>query len=73
MQITRQSQWSGQIRTLDIPVTYDQLYEWGRGALIQDAMPNLSPDQREFILTGITAEEWREMWHREDELEEIHA
>lgn len=67
MQITRQSQWSGQIRTLDIPVTYDQLYEWQRGTLIQNAMPNLTPDQREFLMTGITAEEWEEMWNREDD------
>lgn len=66
MKITRQSAWSGQVRTLDIPVTYDQLYEWERGALIQDAMPNLSPFQREFILTGITAEEWDEMYKRDE-------
>lgn len=67
MQITRQSVWSGQVRTLDIPVTYDQLYEWQRGTLIQNAMPNLTPDQREFLITGMTAEEWREMWNREDD------
>jgi len=27
--------------------------------LIQDAFPELSPDEREFILTGITSEEWK--------------
>lgn len=73
MLITRQSVWSGQVRTLDIPVTYDQLYEWQRGTLIQNAMPNLTPDQREFLITGITAEEWEEMWNREDELEDDNA
>jgi hypothetical protein len=26
--------------------------------LIQEAMPNLSADDREFIMTGITPEEW---------------
>ena len=25
---------------------------------IQEAMPHLTPDEREFIMTGITAEEW---------------
>ena len=29
-----------------------------RGALVQEAFPNLSAAEREFILTGITAEEW---------------
>lgn len=66
MLITRQSAWSGQVRTLDIPVTYDQLYEWERGTLIQNAMPNLTPDQREFLMTGITAEEWDEMFERDE-------
>ena len=29
---------------------------------IQDAMPNLTPDEREFIKTGITPKEWDEMF-----------
>lgn len=66
MLITRQSQWSGQVRTLDIPVTYDQLYEWERGTLIQNAMPNLTAGQREFLMTGIIAEEWGEMLERDE-------
>ena len=74
MLITRQSQWSGIIRTLDIPVTYDQLYEWQqRGAMIQNAMPNLTADQREFLMTGVTAEEWKEMWGDEDIVEDGNA
>ena len=66
MLITRQSQWSGQVRTLDIPVTYDQLYEWERGTLIQNAMPNLTAGQREFLMTGIIAEGWGEMLERDE-------
>lgn len=67
MLITRQSTWSGKVRTLDIPVTYEQLYEWERGTLIQNAMPNLTADQREFLMTGITAEEWDEMFERDED------
>ncbi len=68
MFITRQSQWSGITRTLDIPVTHEQLYEWQqRGAMIQNAMPNLTAAQREFLMTGVTEEEWKEMWGKEDE------
>ena len=67
MLITRQSSWSGKVRTLDIPVTYEQLYEWERGTLIQNAMPNLTADQREFLMTGVTAEEWDEMFERDED------
>ena len=35
-----------------------QLAEWEAGTLIQNAMPSLSADDREFIMTGITPEEW---------------
>jgi hypothetical protein len=44
----------------DIPVTQEQLDAWARGMLIQQAMPDLTPDQREFIMTGITPAEWDE-------------
>ena len=61
MQITRQSLLSGKTRTLEIPVTSEQLDNWKTGAAIQNVMPELDPDLREFIMTGITAEEWLEM------------
>lgn len=62
MKITRTSPVSGVTRTLDIPVTQAQLDSWSAGKLIQDAMPNLSADDREFIMTGITPEEWEAMF-----------
>lgn len=31
---------------------------WQNGALIQNAMPELTADEREFLLTGMTPEEW---------------
>jgi hypothetical protein len=58
MLITKKSILSGIERTLDIPVTQEELDKWNSGMLIQEAMPNLSPDQREFILTGIVSDEW---------------
>jgi len=30
-------------------------------------MPNLSPEDREFLMTGITAKEWDSMFSDEDE------
>jgi hypothetical protein len=62
MLITRISPFSGNTISLDIPVTQAQLDAWASGSLIQDAMPNLSADEREFIMTGITAQEWDDMF-----------
>ncbi len=59
MQITRTSMVSGKTHTLDLPVTPEQLEAFTSGRLlIQEALPHLSDDDREFILTGITSEEW---------------
>lgn len=58
MKITRTSPISGISRTIDLPVTVEQYHEWQCGALIQNIMPHLSEDEREFIISGITAEEW---------------
>lgn len=58
MKITRTSPFSGEVNTKEIDVTEEQLDKWSNGMLIQNAMPNLSADDREFIKTGITAEEW---------------
>lgn len=60
MNITRTSAFTGITRTLDLPVTDQQLesYYGPRRLLIQDAFPNLTPDQREFIKLGVTEEEW---------------
>jgi len=53
---------SGARNTREIPVTREQLDAWNSGVLIQNAMPNLSADDREFIKTGITPEEWEDLF-----------
>ena len=58
MLVTVTSVLSGVTRTMDLPIMYDQLCLWRDGMLIQDAMPNLSADEREFLITGITPDEW---------------
>ncbi len=76
MQITRTSLISGIERTLEISVTEEQLQRWQAGELIQRAMPNLQPADREFIMTGITDSEWEyvdtiEDFDDEDDFEDI--
>ena len=67
MKISKVSALSGKIHTLDINVTYEQIEEWHNGMLIQEAMPNVSADEREFIKTGITPEEWNEFFGEGEE------
>jgi len=67
MKIERTSAMSGVTRTLDLPVTQEQLDAWKGGELIQNAMPHLSADEREFIMTGITNEEWGKLFNIDEE------
>jgi len=47
MLITRKSMHSGITRTLDLPVTQEEMRAYMSGELIQVAFPNLSADARE--------------------------
>ena len=58
MEITRVSKLSGIERTIDLNVTENQYNAWRSGVKIQDAMPNLNTAEREFIISGVTDEEW---------------
>ena len=58
MIITKVSMLSKIERSLDLDVTTEEMEAWKSGMLIQDAMPRLNENEREFIMTGITAEEW---------------
>ena len=60
MKITRKSPFSGKEHTMDLDVTEEQLIRWKGGQLIQNVFPHLSPDEREFLMTGITPQEWEE-------------
>lgn len=61
MKITRRSLVSGVERTLDLDITESQIRAWKDGMLAQNAFPNLSADDREFVMTGIVREEWEKL------------
>jgi Na+-transporting NADH:ubiquinone oxidoreductase subunit NqrF len=67
MQITKTSPVTGQSNTREIDVTEQQLIDWRNGALIQTVMPSLSKEDREFIMTGTTPEDWETMFADEEE------
>lgn len=58
MKITRTSFLSGLTRTREIDVTQEQLDRWEAGEHIQNVAPHLSASDREFIISGITDDEW---------------
>ena len=58
MNITRTSRLTGKTSVMDLKITQAQLDAWVNGMLIQDAMPQLPPEHREFLMTGITPDEW---------------
>ncbi|WP_299821280.1 hypothetical protein [uncultured Jannaschia sp.] len=73
MKITRTSRLTGTERTREIDLTPAQLAAWEGGEFIQDATPHLSDADREFVMTGITAEEWTAAFgDDEEETASIH-
>lgn len=67
MLITKRSNATGKVHTLELPVTVRQIDDWIEGgASIQNALPHLNVGQREFLLSGITPEEWNEIFKDED-------
>ena len=68
MYIKRKSVISGIERTRSIPVNPDDYISWQAGlGSVQDLMPYLSGNDREFILSGITPEEWDEAFAENEE------
>ena len=67
MQIARKSPFTGKVNTMEISVTEEQMEEVSSGRwLIQDILHNLTADEREFIMTGYTQEDWDNMFADEE-------
>lgn len=75
--LTRRSPLSGKEHTIELPIdegTFNQAEaNRQRGMLIQHAYPMLSDEQREFILTGITPEEWNDAFAEAEEEDPDHG
>lgn len=67
MKIYRVSPITGQTNVMDLNITQDQYSDWQDGKLIQDTMPHLTPDEREFLLSGCTKEDWDTLFGDDDE------
>jgi hypothetical protein len=63
---------SGKEHEMDIPADPLKLLRWVKGDIdehVQDYFPELNADQREFLITGITPDEWDEIFKDEEDEE----
>lgn len=71
MKITRVSGTTGKTHDMEIDITPQQIDDCQQGkGLIQEIMPNLTADEREFFITGIISEEWDDIFKSEKEWDE---
>lgn len=62
MKVTRRSTLTGKENTRDIPLTQEEFTKVeNRHEPIQNIVPHLSADDREFLISGCTPEEWKSM------------
>ena len=62
MTITMTHPVTGKDNDMELDVTNEQLQAWETGTLIQEAMPNLTADEREFLITGLLPGEFERMF-----------
>ena len=62
MKILRTSNFTGKENCMDLNVSKAQIEAWQNGEIIQNVMPNLSRDEREFLISGSTPEEWQSIF-----------
>lgn len=73
MKISKVSQFSGNLNTREIDVDPGIYGIWNEHGsylgqrFVQDIFPHLSADDREFLMTGVTPEEWDEAFPPEEE------
>ena len=70
MKLTRISPVTGKTNEMELDITEEQLEEYyASNSLMQDFFPNLTADEREFILTGCTKEDWDTLYKEEQDNE----
>jgi hypothetical protein len=68
MIVNRLSHLTGKVNQMEIPITPQQLVlVENREGTIQQIVPHLSAEQREFLMTGMTPEEWNAAFPAEEE------
>ena len=68
VEVHRECQVTGEVFILIVDA--QALIDWREGKLIQDALPQLTKDQREILQTGFTPAEWDGLFKGDDDEEE---
>ncbi len=58
MKITKRHPFENRSVTMDLPITPEQWNLFRSGVAVQKALPHLSADEREFLISGIPPGEW---------------
>ena len=58
---------TGKLNWLDLPITRSEYQRFRAGELAQHVWPNLTPEQRDFLILGVTPDEVESMLPPEDE------
>lgn len=67
MLITKKSPLTGNLNTLDLDITTEQMERYlSGGEYVQNIFPNLSGAEREFIMTGYTESDWNSIFGAEE-------
>ena len=69
MKITKKSQITGIEHTMDLDITEEQLQRYElRVEHVQNVFPNLNAAKREFLMTGITPNEWNDIFGGDEDM-----
>ena len=66
VRVHRSSVITGNVNSMVLPTRQGELEYWEESmALVQDVFPHFTPDQREFLISGSTPDEWNELFSEE--------
>jgi uncharacterized protein (DUF779 family) len=65
MILSKKSIISGKVHKMELDITEEQYFSWKNGELVQNVFPHLNSEEREFIVSGITPQEWKELFGEE--------
>jgi len=67
VRVHKQSCITGKHHSMVLPTRQGELEHWEENmTLVQDAFPHFTPDQREFLISGSTPDEWNELFSEEE-------